>query len=124
MIHGYAALVTCGPSTVASTAIAMPIMPYRFPRREVSGFESPPRLRMKRIAAPRYETVSSVVDTARLLAEHLQHALRNGEAAEHIDRDEGDAQHGQADDPAGGPAGRLNLEGSDLHERAEGDDAR
>jgi hypothetical protein len=31
----------------------MPIMPYRLPRREVSGFDSPPRLRMKRMVAPR-----------------------------------------------------------------------
>jgi hypothetical protein len=39
------------PATVATTAIAMPIIPYRFPRREDSGFDSPPRLRMKRIVA-------------------------------------------------------------------------
>ena len=44
--------VTRGPKTVASTAMIMPMMPYRLPRREVSGFESPPRLRMKRMVAP------------------------------------------------------------------------
>ncbi len=41
------------PATVASTASAMPIIPYRFPRRDDSGLESPPRLRMKRMIAAR-----------------------------------------------------------------------
>jgi hypothetical protein len=41
------------PNTVASTAMVMPMMPYQLPRREVSGLERPPRLRMKRIVAPR-----------------------------------------------------------------------
>ena len=44
--------VTRGPSTVASTAIVMPTMPNRLPRRAVSGLERPPRLRMKRMVAP------------------------------------------------------------------------
>ena len=46
------AAVTRGPSTVASTAIVMPMMPNRLPRRAVSGLDSPPRLRMKRMVAP------------------------------------------------------------------------
>ncbi|MNT41512.1 hypothetical protein D3C71_985370 [compost metagenome] len=45
--------LTRGPNTVASTASAMPTMPNRLPRREVSGLESPPRLRMNKMAAPR-----------------------------------------------------------------------
>ena len=36
-----------GVSTVASTAIAMPTMPYQMPRFALSWFESPPRDRMK-----------------------------------------------------------------------------
>ena len=51
-IQGMPAAVTRGPNTVASTAMAMPIMPYRLPRREVSGLDRPPRLRMKRMVAP------------------------------------------------------------------------
>ena len=51
-MYGSPAAVTCGPKTVASTAIAMPMMPYRLPRRDVSGLDSPPRHRMKRIVAP------------------------------------------------------------------------
>ena len=46
------AAVTRGPSTVASTAMAMPTMPNRLPRRAVSGLERPPRLRMNRMVAP------------------------------------------------------------------------
>jgi hypothetical protein len=53
MIQGKPAIVTRGPNTVASTAMVIPIMPYRLPRREVSGLERPPRLRMNRIVAPR-----------------------------------------------------------------------
>ena len=52
MIHAYPAEVTCGPETVASTAMVMPIMPYRLPRRELSGLDRPPRLRMKSMVAP------------------------------------------------------------------------
>ena len=37
---------------VASTARAMPMMPNRLPRREVSGLDRPPRLRMNRMVAP------------------------------------------------------------------------
>ncbi len=51
MIHGMPADVTRGPMTVASTAMVMPIIPYRLPRREVSGLDRPPRLRMKSMVA-------------------------------------------------------------------------
>ena len=37
--------------------------------------------------------------SASLFAEHLQHALRDGEAAEHVDRHQRDAHDCQADDP-------------------------
>ena len=52
MIHGMPAQVTLGPKMVASTANAMPIMPYKLPRKAVSWFDNPPRLRMKRMVAP------------------------------------------------------------------------
>ena len=52
MIQAYPAGVTRGPSTVASTATAMPTMPKTLPRRAVSGLDRPPRLRMKRMVAP------------------------------------------------------------------------
>jgi hypothetical protein len=52
-IQAMPAGATRGPKMVASTASAMPTMPKRLPRREVSGLDSPPRLRMKRMAAPR-----------------------------------------------------------------------
>ena len=42
----------CAASVVA-TAIAMPIMPNRLPRRAVSGFDSPRNARMKRTPATR-----------------------------------------------------------------------
>ncbi|MCY1557028.1 hypothetical protein D9M68_938390 [compost metagenome] len=51
-IQAMPALPTRGPNTVANTANAMPTMPNRFPRRELSGWDKPPRLRMKRMAAP------------------------------------------------------------------------
>ena len=51
MIQGMPAGVTRGPRMVASTAMAMPAMPNRLPRRAVSGLDSPPRLRMKRMVA-------------------------------------------------------------------------
>ena len=34
-------------------ALAVPTMPNRLPRREVSGLDRPPRLRMNKMAAPR-----------------------------------------------------------------------
>jgi hypothetical protein len=49
-----------------------------------------------------------------LLAEHLQHALRHGKAAEHVDRDEPDADDGETDDPRGRPAAGVGLERRDL----------
>ena len=51
-IQGIPASVTVGPNTVASTASAMPTMPYRLPRRAVSWLERPPRLRMNKMVAP------------------------------------------------------------------------
>ena len=52
MIHGMPAEPTRGPAMVASTASAMPMTPNRLPRREVSGLDKPPRLRIKRMVAP------------------------------------------------------------------------
>ena len=45
--------LTPGPKIVASTAIAMPTMPYQIARLAFSWLESPPSARMKRTAAAR-----------------------------------------------------------------------
>jgi hypothetical protein len=37
---------------VASTAMTIPIIPYRLPRRDVSWLDRPPRHRMNRMPAP------------------------------------------------------------------------
>src|SRR5690554_271618 len=96
--------LTPGPNTVASTARAMPTMPNRLPRREVSGLDSPPRLRMNRMAAPRYATVVRLWDmivfslsvfSLLLFAEHGEHAARDGEAPEHVDGREHEGGEGQ-----------------------------
>src|SRR5689334_18681096 len=98
MMYGSPDGITCALNNVAITAIAMPIMPYTLPRRDVSWFERPPRHRMNRIAAPRYATIERPeVMFARplLFAEHGQHAPRHCEAAEHVDRRKRDRHDGQ-----------------------------
>src|SRR4051812_20014614 len=80
-----------GRSKVATMAIAMPTMPKRLPRREVSGWESPRSARMKRTAATRYASVERVAatDSTPLLGlEHRQHASGDDEAAEDVHRGE------------------------------------
>src|SRR5687768_5218380 len=126
MSQGMPAALTRGPSTVASTAMVMPIMPYTLPRREVSGCERPPRLRMKRMVAPMYATVTRLADmAARLFPEHGKHALGDGEAPEHVDRGQsypGDCQPAnQVVRPRRATVGGERRR--DLHERADDDDA-
>ena len=61
-----------------------------------------------------------------LFAEHRQHALRHGEAAEHVDRRERDARPPPASgSSSSGRAGRPSPRERrrDLHQRADGDDA-
>src|SRR5579862_3821950 len=93
------------------TAIAMPTMPNRFPRRAVDGCDSPLSARMKHTDATRYHSATWFAVTGlpsafriarttwcsrlrcrlrgRLPAlEHLEHALRDEEAAEDIHRRE------------------------------------
>src|SRR5690606_41537197 len=106
MIQGMPPALTCGPNTVAITASAMPIMPNRLPRRAVSGWARPPRLRMKRMVAPIYETVAMLeVIVFSLLAEHRQHATRDREAAEHIDGRQREREEGQEQDQPVGSVG-------------------
>src|SRR5690606_18399126 len=94
---------TCRPNTEAITAR---IMPNRLPRRAVSGWASPPRLRMKRMVAPMYETVAMLeVIVVSLFAEHRQHATRDREAAEHIDGREREREEGQEQDQPAGSVG-------------------
>src|SRR4029453_1907943 len=101
-LYGNPAVVTCGPKIVASTAIAMPTMPYRLPRRDVSWLERPPKHRMKAIVAARYATVARerlTIIGCPSFAEHLEHALRHGEAAEHVDGGKADRHDRQPADP-------------------------
>src|SRR4051812_25411676 len=96
----------------------MPIIPNRLPRRAVTGVESPPRLRMKRIVAPMYATVarlsvmvrSAGVCSWRSLAEHREHAAGDGEAAEHVDRRERQPEDRQAEDQQVRPAAIVSGE--------------
>src|SRR3954471_20099153 len=76
-------------ASVVTMAIPMPIMPYRLPCRDVVGWDSPLRARMKRMPAMRwrrFETLADIVSI--LLAIHGEHALRDKEAAEDVDRGE------------------------------------
>src|SRR3954470_7913854 len=84
-------------ASVTSTAMVMPTMPNRLPRRAVSGWDSPFRARMKRTLASRYQSAMAFADIATLfldpvffpggflLLEHLEHPLGHQEAAESVD---------------------------------------
>ena len=61
--------------------------------------DSPPRLKMKSSPAARYAMVTSVSGIA-LSAEHLQHALRDEEAAGDVDRRQQDRGGAEDDDRA------------------------
>src|ERR1700739_1598798 len=81
-------------ASVVATAIAMPIMPSRLPRRDVAGLDSPRSDRMNSAPATRYnnadrlafirEPPSSSRRSLRLLLVHREHSLRNQEAAEDV----------------------------------------
>src|SRR5512146_287382 len=81
-------------AAVVSTAMAMPTMPNRLPRIEVVGCDRPLSAWMKQTLATRYSRVTRfrligstlALLARRLLLEHLQHAPRDEEAAEHVDR--------------------------------------
>src|ERR1700693_845259 len=86
-------------ASVVATAIAMPIMPKKLPRRDVAGLDSPRSDRMNRTPATRYKTaarlafisgppLSSSPRGARrslgFLLVHREHALGDQEAAKDI----------------------------------------
>src|SRR5437764_11738211 len=103
----------------------MPMMPKRLPRRAVSGLDRPPRLRMKRIVEPMYETVTRLafMSVPPLLAEHRQHATRDREAAEHVDGRERQREDGQAQDQLVRPVTTgVGQRRRHLDQRADGDD--
>src|SRR6476661_8775807 len=94
----------------------MPAMPNTLPRRAVDGCDSPFSARMKHTDATRYHSATWLALIAgsvlcgrlrgRLLAlEHLEHALRDEEAAERIDRCEHDGGDAHPPTPVerGGP---------------------
>src|SRR5437868_4306990 len=78
-------------TNVVRTAIAIPSMPRRLPRRLLSGFDRPRSARMKQTPAIRYArrtqagcacAASSIL--ALLLLVHCEHSGRDGEAAEDV----------------------------------------
>ena len=81
---------------VVPTAIAMPMMPKRLPRRAEPGCDSPLSARMKSTLAIRYEIAVWLADIALLLPlrflllEHVEHALTDHESAERVDGRESD----------------------------------
>src|SRR3954471_20106615 len=91
-------------ASVTTTAMAMPKMPNRLPRRAVSGWDRPFSARMKKTLARRYVSAMAFADIATLflhpvffsgrlfLLEHLEHPLGHQEPAERVD---GDERHGQ-----------------------------
>src|SRR5210317_2387827 len=107
------------PNRVATSAIAMPTMPYQLPRLAVSWFDSPPRARMNRIVAMMYETwmipwFTSNITTS--LSEHFKHAARDRKTAKYVD---GSYQHGAYRDPLDHRHIRT-----DLQQCTDHDDAR
>src|SRR5210317_58632 len=107
------------PSNVATSAIAIPMMPYQLPRLAVSWLDRPPRARMNRMVAMMYETwmipwFTSNITTS--LSEHFKHAASYRKTAEDID---GCDQYG-AD---GDPLDHGNV-GTDLEQGADHDNAR
>src|SRR3954464_11687070 len=89
-------------ASVTTTAMAIPKIPNRLPRRAVSGCDSPFSARMKRTLARRYQSAMAFADIATLLLhpvffsgglfllEHLEHPLGHHKPAERVDGDQGD----------------------------------
>src|ERR1700693_690136 len=84
---------------VVATAIPMPPMPRKLPRRDVAGLDSPRSDRMNRTPATRYKTAARLAFISRpplssspqggrrspdFLLVHREHALGDQEAAEDI----------------------------------------
>src|SRR3954467_14864875 len=117
-------------ASVTTTAMAMPKMPNRLPRRAVSGCDSPFSARMKRTLARRYQSAMAFADIATLLLhpvffsgrlflfEHLEHPLGHHEPAERVDRDQGDGERAEQRPPvdrtgSGGEDGTNHDDGAD-----------
>src|SRR5882762_10898992 len=77
-------------ASVVATAIAMPAMPRKLPRRLDAGLDSPRSDRMNRTPATRYRTAARLafigLPLLLFLLVHRQHALRYQKAAENIPR--------------------------------------
>src|ERR1700761_7008295 len=89
---------------VASTAMAMPIMPNRLPCRDVTGEDRPRSASTNSTAATRYASDVRLADMALALLfflEHRQHALSYHEAAEDVHRGQGDRDETKCHRPAG-----------------------
>jgi len=117
-----------GQSTVASTAMAMPIMPYRLPRRAVSWLEQTAE------AQDEEDGCADVGDRLQVLVRHVRASpyFRNiasmrwvtAKAAEHVDGGEHNASAGQATGSSRrGGCTVAAIGASDLHQRADDDDA-
>src|SRR3984893_4356251 len=69
-------------------------MPKRFPRRAVSGEAKPRKARMKSTPAVRYKraAISEFNISSALFLEHGQHSFGDQEAAEDVDRGQGECE--------------------------------
>src|SRR5690242_4690186 len=85
---------------VATSAMAIPVMPKVLPALEVSCFDSPARARMNNSAATTYAAVAAVSseNIGSAPREHREHATRHREAAEDVDTGEQRRQGGQHGD--------------------------
>src|SRR5210317_47094 len=114
----YSMFCVTSPSSVATSAIAIPVMPYQLPRLAVSWLDNPPRARMNRMVAIMYETwmipsFTSNITTS--LPEHFEHAACNRKTAKYVD---GSYQYGGYRDPL--DQGNIRTY---LQQRADHDDA-
>src|SRR6059036_3038259 len=109
------------------------MMPSRLPRRAVDGCDNPLSARMKQTDATRYQRATWLALMMRsprqpslllghaglrlFFPEHLEHSLRDEEAAERVDRGERDGDHTH-------PAAPVHLLRPRREHRAHQDDRR
>src|ERR1700675_4951419 len=120
-------------ASVVATAIAMPIMPKKLPRRDVAGLDSPRSDRMNRTPATRYKTAARLAFISRpplsssprgarrslgFLLVHPEHALGDQEAAEDIHAGEGQRDKAETPRPAAATGDHAD---ADREQRADHD---